>query len=62
MDNHQIESDIAMLLMLMENEEGDLGTLYRQIHDHFEKLSAGGDDIPSEFVELKKELDQRFAA
>jgi hypothetical protein len=61
-DNHQLESDIAMLLMQIEAGEGDAKVIYGQIRDHFEQLRATGDDIPAEFAELEKDLDLRFAA
>ena len=62
MSNNHIESDIALLLMQLENEDGDTREIYQQIHDIFEEMRADGDTIPTEFSELKKELDQKFAA
>jgi hypothetical protein len=61
MSNNHVESDIALLLMQLENEDGDTTEIYRQIHDIFEEMRADGDDIPSEFSALEQELDQRFA-
>ncbi len=62
MSNDHVESDIALLLVQLENETGDTTEIYRQIHDIFEEMRADGDDIPNEFVELEKELDMKFAA
>jgi hypothetical protein len=62
MDNHHIESDIAMLYMQIETEEGDARAIYDEIRGYFDQLRAGGDDVPSEFAELERELEMRFAA
>ena len=62
MSNIHMESDIALLLMQLENEDGNTSEIYQQIHDIFEEMRADGDSIPSEFCELERELDQKFAA
>ena len=61
MSNNHVESDIAMLLMQLENHDGDDNEIYLQIHDIFQEMHADGDEIPAEFVELEKELDQKFS-
>ena len=62
MSNNHVESDIALLLMQLENEDGDTAEIYSQIHDIFEEMRRDGDEIPAEFSELEKELDMQFAA
>jgi hypothetical protein len=62
MSNNHVESDIVMLLMQLENEDGDTSEIYAQIHDIFEEMRADGDEIPAEFAALEKELDLKFAA
>jgi hypothetical protein len=62
MSNDHVESDIALLLMELENEDGDPVEIYKQIHDIFQEMHADGDEIPMEFQELEKELKERFSA
>lgn len=62
MSNNHIESDIALLLMQLESDMGDSNEIYLQIHDIFEEMRADGDHIPTEFMMLEQELNQRFAA
>ena len=62
MSNIHVETDIALLFMQLETNEGDKTEIYNQIHDIFEEMRADGDVIPVEFMELEKELDMKFAA
>lgn len=62
MSNNHVETDIAMLLMQLENEDGNTTEIYKQIHDIFEEMRSDGDVIPVEFSELEKELDMKYAA
>ena len=62
MSNNHVESDIALLLMQLEEHPVGASEIYRQIHDIFEEMRQDGDDIPVEFQELEKELDMKFAA
>ncbi len=62
MSNDHVESDIALLLMQLEEHPEAASTIYQQIHDIFEEMRADGDEIPVEFLELERELDVKFAA
>ena len=62
MSNDHVEADLALLLMELEKEDGDPQEIYQQIHDIFQEMRADGDEIPKEFLELEKELEQKFAA
>ena len=61
MSNDHVETDIALLLMQLECEDGDPREIYAQINDIFEEMLLDGDEVPAEFIDLKKDLDTRFS-
>jgi hypothetical protein len=56
-----LKAELALLINQMENQPEDAHELYQQVREKLNEMRAFGMPLPSDLVELEKELEAQFA-
>ena len=57
----ELEAEVSLLINQMTNQPEDRHELYLQLRQKMNELRAFGMPIPTDFVELEKELEREFS-
>jgi hypothetical protein len=56
-----LKAELALLINQMENQPEDAHELYQQVREKLNEMRAFGMPLPSDLVELEKQLEAQFA-